>query len=82
MPAAKNADYEQVLNAVRSWSTAQQFTLVQEVLKTLAPIESLPRTPRPTLDQARGLLATGRPAPTDSEVAQWLDEQRVERYSQ
>ena len=82
MRAAKNAEYEQVLNAVRSWSTAERFTLIQEVLKTLAPIESLPPTPRQTLDQARGLLATGQPAPTDAEIAQWLDEQRVERYGQ
>jgi hypothetical protein len=82
MSVVKNAEYEQVLNAVRSWSTAQQFTLVQEVLKTLAPVEMPPRTKRQTLDQARGLLTTGRPAPTDSEVAQWLDERRVERYGQ
>jgi hypothetical protein len=82
MHAAKNAEYEQVLNAVRSWSSAQQFLLVQELLKTLAPLESLPRTPRQTLDQARGLLTTGQAVPTDEEIAEWLDERRIERYGQ
>jgi len=80
MSTAEKTDYQQVLQTVRSWSAAQRFTLVQDVLKTLAPVESSARAARQTHDQARGLLANDRPAPSDEEVAQWLDERRAERY--
>jgi hypothetical protein len=80
MSTAEKTDYEQVLRIVRTWTAAQRFTLVQEVLKTLAPVETSDRASRKTLDAARGLLATDHPAPTDEEIAQWLDEARNERY--
>lgn len=75
--SAQIADYETILALVRAWPAAQRFTLVQDVLVTLAPTE---REPRQTLQQARGLLATERPAPSDEDVARWLDERRSERY--
>ena len=75
--SAQIADYETILSLVRSWPATQRFTLVQDVLGTLAPIE---REPRQTLKQARGLLATERATPSDHDVAQWLDERRSERY--
>ena len=70
-------DYETILALVRSWPATQRFTLVQDVLGTLAPTE---REPRRTLEQARGLLATEQPAPSDHDVARRLDERRSERY--
>lgn len=36
--------------------------------------------PRQTLAQARGLLASRQTAPSDEEVARWLDERRSERF--
>lgn len=33
-----------------------------------------------TIDEALGLLATEQPAPSDSEVEQWLEEHRMEKY--
>ena len=75
--SAQIADYKIILALVRSWPAAQRFTLVQDVLETLAPTE---REPRRTLEQARGLLAIKRPAPSDHDVACWLDERRSQRY--
>jgi hypothetical protein len=80
MSAAEKPDYEQVLTIVRSWSVSQRFTLVQDVLKMLAPVEDSRLASQSTLDRARGLLATGQSAPTDKDIAQWLDERRTERY--
>jgi hypothetical protein len=80
MSTARTADYEQILTIVRSWPPAQRFTLIQEILTTLAPAEPSERVPQHTLDQARGLLVSGRPAPSDEEIARWLDERRSERY--
>ncbi len=73
------SNYEAVIRIVRTWPTTQRMVLVQEVLNTLAPEASTaPR--QPTLSRARGLLATGRPAPSDADVATMLDERQRERY--
>ena len=77
--SAQIADYETILALVRSWSAAQRFTLIQDVLGTLVPTE---REPRRTLEQARGLLATKQSTPSDNDVARWLDEQRSQRYGE
>jgi hypothetical protein len=71
------ADYNAILTLVRSWPAAQRLTLVQDVLGTLAPPQ---REPQQTLAQARGLLATTAPAPSDQQIETWLDERRAERY--
>lgn len=75
--SAQTSDYETILALVRSWPAAQRFTLVQDILVTLAPTESASRE---TLTRARGLLATGHTPPTDQQVAEWLGERRSERY--
>ena len=80
MGTHQTADYEQILAVVRTWPAAQRFTLVQDVLSTLAPTQTADSVSRPTLDQARGLLAATRPAPSDEQIAGWLDERRTERY--
>ena len=43
-------------------------------------VTSATRPRRNTLDKAWGLLATDRPAPSDAEVEQWLNEHRMEKY--
>jgi len=78
--AMPSPDVESVLHIVRRWPPAQRFVLMQELLKTLAPPEP-DALPKPTtLDQARGLLTTDRPPPSDDDVTRWLDERRNERF--
>jgi hypothetical protein len=73
--------YEDIFNTVREWPAAQRFTLVQDVLRTLAPEMELQRVPREkTLEKALSLVPLNQPAPTDEEVKQWLDEHRMEKY--
>jgi len=38
------------------------------------------RPKRNTLEKALGLLYTGKPAPSDAEVKEWLHEHRMEKY--
>ena len=78
MGAPEPISYETVLNTVRQWPPTRRLTLVQDVLKTLAT-EMTSTQPRcKTLHKALGLLATNRPAPSDAEIQQWLDERRME----
>lgn len=75
----RDESYTSVLHTVRTWPARQRYLLVQELLKTLEP-EAKPAPAEDTLSLARGLLATDKPAPTDEEVASWLEEHRLEKY--
>jgi hypothetical protein len=80
MNTPETTDYEAILKIVRDWPPARRITLMQEVLKTLAPIEAGAPPHGATLDRALGLLATTQPVPSDEDIARWLDERRMERY--
>lgn len=78
--------YENIIKVIRAWPLSQRLMLVQDILRTLVPelkIRNLnPKRPKQTtLQQALGLLSTNQPAPIDSEVQEWLDEHRLEKYS-
>lgn len=74
------ANYDAVINIVRSWPASQRFMLVQEVLATLAPEKPATLRRQPTLPRARGLLAAQQPAPTDADIEALLETRRQERY--
>jgi dihydroneopterin aldolase len=80
MPIVKSIDYKAIIEIVQGWPPASRFSLVQDVLKTLAPEVENSRSKRNTLEKALGLLATSQSAPSDAEVQQWLDEHRMEKY--
>jgi hypothetical protein len=71
-------DHENVFEIVRPWTPSQRFSLVQDILQTLAPQEEPVGHKRQTVKEVFGLLATGQTPPTDDE--QWLDEHRWEKY--
>ena len=77
MPTVEPINYKAI---IRGWPPASRFSLVQDVLKTLAPEVESSRAKRNTLEKAVGLLATNQSAPSDAEVQQWLDEHRIEKY--
>jgi len=74
-----NIDYETVRTIIHKWPAEMRITLIHDILDTLAKQETKD-TKRGTLERARGLLSTGRPAPTDEEVQKMLDERRMEKY--
>ena len=76
----QNLDYKTVLDIVRGWPATQRFMLVQAVLQTLAPEPEQSHVRLPTMELARGLLATGKPPPSDEEVKRWLEEKRLKKY--
>jgi len=78
MDTAAIPSYETILKIVSSWPVEQRLRLVQDVRKTIPP--GVPHSRLPTLHRALGLLATDRSAPSDEEIAQWLEEHRLEKY--
>jgi hypothetical protein len=69
-------DYDQVLKAVAEWPPEQRASLAHALIDTLKPANRS----KPTLDQIVGIARGAGPAPTDEQVAQWLDEARTEKY--
>lgn len=80
MNTAKTSSYDTVLQTVRQWPPERRFALVRDVINTLAEETSSSRSRHETLGKALGLLATDKPAPSDSEIERWLDERRVEKF--
>ncbi len=70
--------YETILDAVERWPSAKRITLIQDVLRTLAP-RSGPRR-HDTLEAALGLLVNDKRAPSDADIQRWLDAHRMEKY--
>jgi hypothetical protein len=80
MEAPGYTTYESVLEVVRTWPPDKRFLLIQDVMKTLEMAFHTERKKRQTAGEALGLLTTGSPAPSDTEIQQWLEEHRMEKY--
>lgn len=68
-----------VLKVVNAWTPKRRLALAHQILHDLER-ELAPRPRRPTLKEALGIAATDRPPPTDEEVKQWLEEERMKKY--
>ncbi len=88
MKATGALDYTTVLEAVRAWPAVRRLTLVRDVLETLAPeleaagiagADAAARR-REALRRLRGIGSAAAPPPSDAEVQQWLEEERVKKY--
>lgn len=82
MSITESSELADVLDRVKHWSVAERFTLVREVLETLAPKMSPPSlAPRGRpVEEIVESFKTDKPAPDDETVRQWIDEQRTEKY--
>ena len=91
MDVLANLTYERIRQAVRKWPPGVRLTLARDILEDVAT--EIPRTELPpeqenlphedTLARALGLLASpSREAPSDVQVAAWLDEHRDHKYMQ
>lgn len=76
----RESKYDSVLEIIHRWPAEQRVTLIRDVLKTLEPQDE-PRHIENTLQLARGLLATNQSPPSDEDIARWLEEYRLEKYS-
>lgn len=70
-----------ILDAVSSWPVEERLELISRLLESVRPSAERRRSERTlALQRLRGLLANDKPAPTDEEVATWLDERREQKY--
>lgn len=80
MSAKSDLTYRQVLAAAASWSAAERFSLIQDLLQTLTPDPVSPEERRAAIERLEGILVTSEPPPTDEDVYRMLEERRLEKY--
>lgn len=78
--AAPTLDRDTILRAIRAWPEDEQLAFAREILQQLrGHVVEEPLAP-PDSRGLAGLIANGQTPPTDEEVAQWLDEHKMEKY--
>jgi hypothetical protein len=91
--ASPTLDRETILHTVQAWPPDEQLALAQEIARqatqaisqiaaqseTEQPTPIIPQ--RPSWREMADLAAVpGQEPPTDEQLAQWLDEHRMEKY--
>ena len=76
-----NTEYNTILSQVRRWPAEKRIALVEDVLRTLVPVEEKEDAhPKDTFSKALGLLSRHGKAPTDAEIKTMLAKRRLEKY--
>lgn len=75
--AERTLDRDAIRQAVQQLPLADQMTLAQEILQR-ATVQIAQSPQRPSWREMAGMASNGQEPPTDEQVAQWLDEHRME----
>lgn len=81
--AATPLDRKDILHAIERWPVEDQVALARTILERTASgqAETSPEQPaRSTWDALHGIASSGQESPTDEQVAQWLDEHKMDKY--
>jgi len=77
----QSVTHETILATVQTWPMGRRLQLVQEILQDIQSESEPVQASKHTADQALGLLRSysNNLPPTDDEVGQWLEEERVKK---
>jgi hypothetical protein len=81
--AATLLDHKDILHAIERWPVEEQVTLARAILERVASGQvetSLEKPVRSTWDALHGIASSGQEPPTDEQLAQWLDEHKMDKY--
>lgn len=74
-------DRETILQTIQSWSQDEQLALARAIIERADAAQEGADAPRRSIwDELYGAASNGKEPPTDEEVAQWLDEHKMEKY--
>jgi len=77
--ASPALDREAIRQAIQKLPLTEQMVLAQEILhRATMQIAHAPQ--RPSWREMAGMASNDQEPPTDEQVAQWLDEHRMEKY--
>jgi hypothetical protein len=81
--AATPIDRKDIMHAIEAWPIEEQVALARTILERATsgqPANSTGGSTRSTWDALHGIASSGREPPSDEQVAQWLDEHKMEKY--
>lgn len=70
----------EVLDRVKTWMPEMQLVLAQKILEMINSQNILQPPRSMSADQVFGILETDKPAPTDEECKQIINEERMKKY--
>jgi hypothetical protein len=70
-------DVQQIWQRIRSWPQPMRLSLAAKILQSL---EAEQTRPKKSLADLVGILETDNPPPTDEEVEQIVEEERMRKY--
>jgi hypothetical protein len=76
--AIPTTERETILRIIESWPLEEQMMLAQAIMQRVRT-HSIPLQ-QPSWREMAGLASTGRAAPSDEDVDQWLDERRLKKH--
>ena len=77
MSVAQVEDVQQVWQRIRSWPQPMRLSLAAKILQSL---EAEQTGPKKSLADLVGILESDKPPPTDEDVQQILEEERMRKY--
>lgn len=84
---AASLDRDTLLQVVQTWPIDEQLLFAQIIIERvrrerLASEPGVDASERSTWDALYGIASGEKEPPTDEQVAQWLDEHKMEKYGQ
>ena len=83
--AATPIERDAVLHAIEGWPVEDQVALARAILEraSVGQAENTAgKAARSTWDALYGIASSRHEPPSDEQVAQWLDEHKMEKYGQ
>ena len=83
--AATPLEREAILHAIEAWPVEDQVALARTILERTVSgrVETSSEKPvHSTWDALHGIASSEQEPPTDEQVAQWLDEHKMDKYGQ
>jgi hypothetical protein len=78
--ATAERDHEAIEQAIAAWPVEEQIALARQILERASKPAPPQPTERSTWEALYGIASTGQEPPSDEQVAQWLDERRMNKY--
>lgn len=78
--AIAEQDHEAIQQAVASWPIDEQLALARQILARASVSLRAQTSQRSTWEALYGIASTSQEAPSDEQVAEWLDEHRMKKY--
>jgi len=80
MVVASNMNVDAIWDHVRQWPADAKLSLASKILESVRDEKGGMKQHALTLADLRGLMSSGQTPPSDVQVEQWLEEERLRKF--